>query len=180
MSTSGHGEHTTQCPSFSNVPFETLDSSVAYFVNAALNVPMFLAATVANLVVLLAMRHVTSIRLPSKLLLCSLVLTDLGAGSVVAPQFVASLSSFGRLIPNLCHVRFTFHSFTQVPCSPVLRLWLWYWSAWTDTPLCSYTSTINRGPQPRAFVQCSRSCGLIPCCFSGTVKFLIQSPLQAH
>ena len=70
---------------------ERLDSSLPYFVNAALNVPLAIATTVANLVVLLAMRHVTSIRLPSKLLVCSLVLTDLGAGSVVQPQFATRL-----------------------------------------------------------------------------------------
>ena len=79
------------CPPFANVRFETLNSSLPYFVNAALNVPLAVATTVANLVVLLVMRRVTSIRLPSKLLLCSLVITDLVAGSVVAPQFAAFL-----------------------------------------------------------------------------------------
>ena len=79
------------CPPFTNVPFETLDSSLPYFVNAALIVPLAVATTVANLVVLFAIHRVTSIRLPSKLLLCSLVITDLGAGSVVAPQFAAFL-----------------------------------------------------------------------------------------
>ena len=75
--------------------FDSLDTSLPYFLNAALNVPLAVATTVANLVVLLAMRHVTSIRLPSKLLLCSLVLTDLGAGSVVAPQWATFLSLRG-------------------------------------------------------------------------------------
>ena len=79
------------CPPFPNVRFESLDSSLPYFVNAALNVPLAIATAFANLVVLLAMRRVTSIRLPSKLLLCSLVLTDLGAGSVVQPQFATLL-----------------------------------------------------------------------------------------
>ena len=81
------------CQGMPNYGFEPLDSSLPYFVNAALNVPLAVATTFANLVVLLAMRHVTSIRLPSRLLLCSLVLTDLGAGSVVQPQFVALLFS---------------------------------------------------------------------------------------
>ena len=96
--TTGHGDTTAMthedlllCPPFQNVRFESLDSSLPYFANAALNVPLAVATTVANLVVLLAIRHVTSIRLPSKLLLCSLVITDLGAGSVVAPQFAAFL-----------------------------------------------------------------------------------------
>ena len=75
------------CAPFPNVNVESLDNPLPYFVNAALNMPL----AVANLVVLLAMRRVTSIRLPSKLLLCSLVITDLGAGFVVAPQFAAVL-----------------------------------------------------------------------------------------
>ena len=79
------------CPPFPNVKFETLDYPLPFFVNAALNVPLAIATSVANLAVLFAVRHVTSIRLPSKLLLCSLVLTDLGAGSVVQPQFTAYL-----------------------------------------------------------------------------------------
>ena len=79
------------CPPFPNVIFKSLDTPLPYFFNVALNVPLAVATTVANLVVLLAMRRVTSIRLPSKLLLCSLVLTYLGAGSVVAPQWAAFL-----------------------------------------------------------------------------------------
>ena len=94
----GHGDTTAKthedlliCPPLRNVHFETLDNPLPYFVNAALNVPLAVATTVTNLVVLLAIRHVTSIRLPSKILLCSVVITDLGAGSVVAPQFAALL-----------------------------------------------------------------------------------------
>ena len=84
-------QETTFCPPFKNVSFETLDSSVPYFVGAVLNGALAIAATFANLVVLLAMRRVTSIRLPSKLLLCSLVLTDLVAGLVVQPLFAGFL-----------------------------------------------------------------------------------------
>ena len=84
-------EDLPMCAPFLNVFFEILDNPLPDFVNAALNVPLAVATTVANLVVLLAMRRVTSIRLPSKLLLCSLVITDLGAGFVVAPQFAAFL-----------------------------------------------------------------------------------------
>ena len=79
------------CAPVLNSRFESLDNPLPDFVNAALNVPLAVATTVANLVVLLAMRRVTSIRLPSQLLLCSLVITDLGAGFVVAPQFAAFL-----------------------------------------------------------------------------------------
>ena len=85
-----HGNQSTKdlmvCPPFPNVDFQIRCSSLPSVVNAALNVSLAVATTFANLVVLLAMRRVTSIRLPSKLLLCSLVLTDLGAGAVVAPQ----------------------------------------------------------------------------------------------
>ena len=83
------------CPPVPNVVFERLDTPLPYSFNAALNVPLAVATTFANLVVLLAMRRVTSIRLPSKLLLCSLVMTDLGAGSVVQPQWAAFLLSLG-------------------------------------------------------------------------------------
>ena len=79
------------CDPFPNEIFESLDTSLPYFLNVALNVPLAAATTVANLVVLQAMRRVTSIRLPFKLLLCSLVLTDLGAGSAVAPQWATLL-----------------------------------------------------------------------------------------
>ena len=92
------------CASFPNEIFDSLDTSLPYFLNAALNVSLAVATTVANLVVLLAMRRVTSIRLPSKLLLCSLVLTDLGAGSLVQPQWAAFLFLRGTY-PN------------HVPCS---------------------------------------------------------------
>ena len=93
----GHGNPTANtkdllvCPPSPNIVFEILCNALPSFVNAALNVPLAVATTFANLVVLLAMRRVTSIRLPSKLLLCSLVLTDLAAGSVVAPQHAAFL-----------------------------------------------------------------------------------------
>ena len=88
------------CPPFANEFFPPLENTLPSFLSAALNVPLGVATTFANLVVLLAMRRVTSIRLPSKLLLCSLVLTDLGVGSVVQPQFAAFL--FHRAIyPDL-------------------------------------------------------------------------------
>ena len=128
--TTGHGNTTAKthgdlllCPPFPNVYFESLDSSLPYFVNAALNVPLAIATTFANLVVLLAMRHVTSIRLPSKLLLCSLVLTDLGAGSFVQPQFATRL--FLRAIyPDL------------VPCSL-------FKSCTATAPLLAYASLLT-------------------------------------
>ena len=74
-----------------SVNFETGNSIVPYIVNASLNVPLAIVATFANVLVFAAVRHSPSIRLPSKLLLCSLVLTDLGVGLVVQPLFVTFL-----------------------------------------------------------------------------------------
>ena len=102
--TSKTHENLQLCHPIPNFRFESVNSSFPYFLNAALNVPLAIGTTFANLVVLLAMRHVTSIRLPSKLLLCSLVMTDLGAGSVAQPQFAAFLF-LQAVHPNL------------VPCS---------------------------------------------------------------
>ena len=79
------------CPPFPNSYLQTLSTSVPYFSNAALNALLAIVTSFANLLVLLAMRRITSIRLPSKLLLCSLVLTDLGAGLVAQPLFASYL-----------------------------------------------------------------------------------------
>ena len=62
-----------------------------YTMNAALNVFLAIVATFANVLVFGAVRHNTSLHLPSKLLLCSLILTDLGVALVVQPQFVTFL-----------------------------------------------------------------------------------------
>ena len=98
------------------------------FFNAALNVPLAVATTFANLVVLLAMRRVTSIRLPSKLLLCSLVLTDLAAGSVVATLHAAYV--FHEVIhPNIVACSL-FKAFAVTSS-------LFGWA-------CFFTSSINR------------------------------------
>ena len=66
-------------------------STVPYTVNAALNVLLAIVAIFGNSLVFSAVRHSPSIRLASKLLLCSLILTDLGVGLVVQPQFVTFL-----------------------------------------------------------------------------------------
>ena len=79
------------CFPYTSVYFEIVGSTVPYTVNAALNVPLAIAATFTNILVFAAVRHSPSIRLPSKLLLCSLVLTDVGVGLVVQPQFVTFL-----------------------------------------------------------------------------------------
>lgn len=68
-----------------------MDTIFPYMVNAAFNLPLSIIATFANVLVFLAIRRTTSIFPPSKLLLCSLVLTDVGVGSVVQPQLAVHL-----------------------------------------------------------------------------------------
>ena len=79
------------CYPYTSVYFESVSSIVPYVVNAVLNVLLAIVTTFANVLVFVAVRHSTSIRLPSKLLLCSLILTDVGVGLVVQPLFVTSL-----------------------------------------------------------------------------------------
>ena len=79
------------CFHFTSVYYETGSSKVPYIVNASLSILLSLVTTVANILVLSAIRKNTSLRLPSKLLLGSLVLTDLGVGVAAHPMFVAFL-----------------------------------------------------------------------------------------
>ena len=79
------------CYPYTSVYFESVSSIVPYVVNAVLNVLLAIVTTFANVLVFVAVRHSTSIRLPSKLLLCSLILTDVGVGLVVQPQFATFL-----------------------------------------------------------------------------------------
>ena len=72
---------------------ENLDSPAPYVVNAVLNVQLSIAAVFLNALSFCAIRQIRKLHLPSKLLLCSLVLTDLGIGVVVQPLFVAFLFS---------------------------------------------------------------------------------------
>ena len=78
------------CPPYWMAYFETVDSSVPYLVNAGLNVLMAIIATLANLLVLLAMPQV-AIRFPSKILLAALVVTDFATGFIVHPLLTAFL-----------------------------------------------------------------------------------------
>ena len=89
-------ETTTQnnlvfCYPHPSVIFETIGTTLPYTLNASLNVLLAIVASFANILVFSAVRHSASIRLPSKLLLCSLVLTDVGVGVVVQPHFVTFL-----------------------------------------------------------------------------------------
>ena len=62
-------------------------------VNAALNVVLSVVTTIANILVFPAIRKSTSLHLPSKLLLCGLVLTDLAVGLIYEPLNTAFLIS---------------------------------------------------------------------------------------
>ena len=79
------------CFHFTSASFETGSSTAPYIVNASLNVLLALVTTVANSLVLSAIRKNTTLHLPSKLLLCSLVLTDLGVGIAAQPMFASFL-----------------------------------------------------------------------------------------
>ena len=75
------------CPTAPALP--PTNSFVPYIVNATVNLSMAVVTTLANLLVLVALRRVTSLRLPFKILLYSLVLTDLGSGLLAQPQIAA-------------------------------------------------------------------------------------------
>ena len=138
--------------------------------------PLAIATTFANLVVLLAMRRVTSIRLPPKLLLCSLVLTDLGAGSIVQPQLAAFLflrAIYPDFVP--CSLvrsyAVTGPLFTKASLSTVAAISLDRYAA--------LFSSINRLLRPGEFVQCSPSYGLLSCSLSLHPSFALHCGMQA-
>ena len=79
------------CFHFTSAFFETGSSTAPYIVNASLNVLLALVTTSLNTLLLSAIRKNTSLHLPSKLLLGSLALTDLGVGIVAQPMFVVFL-----------------------------------------------------------------------------------------
>ena len=68
-------------------------STAPFIVNAALNVALSIVTTIANILVFDAIRKSTSLHLPSKLLLCGLVLTDLAVGLIYEPLNTAFLIS---------------------------------------------------------------------------------------
>ena len=90
------------------VYFETGSSAVPYIVNASLNVLLALVTSVANTLVLWALRKNTSLHLPSKLLLGNLVLTDLGVGIAVQPMFVAFLGAKVKGFSGTCFIYASF------------------------------------------------------------------------
>ena len=92
------------CYHFTTVYFETGSNTVPYIVNASLNVLLALVTSVANTLVLWALRKNTSLHFPSKLLLGNLVLTDLGVGIAVQPMFVAFLGAKVKGFSDTCFI----------------------------------------------------------------------------
>ena len=79
------------CYLFDNVYFEMGGITLPYIVNAALNVPLAIVATIANILIFSTIRQSASLHLPSKLLLCGLVMTDVCVGLLVQPLYVGYL-----------------------------------------------------------------------------------------
>lgn len=91
------------CLQWPSVTFEIGDTAAPYTVNAVLNSVLAVVATASNMLVFSAIRKSTSLHLPSKLLLYSLVLTDLGVGLVGQPLFVTFLvAKTKRLTSIIC------------------------------------------------------------------------------
>ena len=74
-----------------NAPFKT-----AYFVNAAVNVPFSIIATLANVLVIISIWRTRSLRTPANMFLIGLALSDLGVGFFVQPFFIASSISSAK------------------------------------------------------------------------------------
>ena len=74
-----------------NAPFKT-----AFFVNAAVNVPFSIIATLANALVIISIWRTRSLRTPANMLLIGLAMSDLGIGLFVQPFFIAHLISFAK------------------------------------------------------------------------------------
>ena len=74
-----------------NAPFKT-----AYFINAAVNIPFSIIATLANALVIISIWRSRSLRTPANMLLIGLALSDLGVGLFVQPFFIAHLISFAK------------------------------------------------------------------------------------
>ena len=100
--------NTNPCFHFTSAYFETGSSTVPYLVNASLNILLALVTTAANTLALSAIRKNTSLHLPSKLLLGSLVVTDLGIGIVAQPLFVTFLVAKTKGFSDICFIYASF------------------------------------------------------------------------
>ena len=77
--------------------------SVSDIVVCVMNVLLSLVAVFANILILYALYKASSLHSPSKAMLCSLALSDLGVGAIVQPLFVAyRWAQIKGTLPNLC------------------------------------------------------------------------------
>ena len=92
---------------------DTLNMAVhpaASTVVASWNLVLGLTATVSNVLVFFAVRRKSSLRPPSKRLLLSLILTDVGTGTLTQPQFAAILIARSTNSPHvICLLLKSFH-----------------------------------------------------------------------
>ena len=72
-----------------NAPFKT-----AFFINAAVNVPFSIIATLTNALVIISIWRSRSLRTPANMLLIGLAMSDLGVSLFVQPFFIAHLILF--------------------------------------------------------------------------------------
>ena len=68
--------------------------------NSILNAPPMVISIIGNILVLVAISRTPSIRSPSTILLCSLALSDLFAGVVVQPLYLAAFFKKNRSVLN--------------------------------------------------------------------------------
>ena len=66
----------------------------AFVINAILNVPFSIIATLANCLVMISIWRSYTLRTPANMLLIGLALSDFGVGLIVQPFFIAYLFSF--------------------------------------------------------------------------------------
>lgn len=74
-----------------NTPFKT-----AFLVNAAVNMPFSIIATLANALVIISIWRTRSLHTSANVLLTGLAVSDLGVGLFVQPFFIAHLISFAK------------------------------------------------------------------------------------
>ena len=84
--------------------------SVSDIVVCVMNVLFSVVAVFANILILYALCKASSLHSPSKAMLCSLALSDMGVGAIVQPLFVAyRWAQINGNLPKLCIVGITSH-----------------------------------------------------------------------
>ena len=100
MSDPGESQNFEPCYHFSNTSFGRGRSPEPLVFNCVLNGTLCLVALLGNTMILSALRHASSIYRPSKMLLYSLVISDLCVGIVVHPVYITFLMSKLRSWPQ--------------------------------------------------------------------------------